>query len=320
MPRRRVARPLGVLAPRRLPYRLRSPPESLECPPVGRLPQLLERPLTYLPDALARDSHQRPDLLERHRFAAFLEPVVEVEDLALARREIFLEDAVDELAHQLAVGLFLDLAAFLTGEALAQGGGVLVATVDGGVERQLGGRHAARGAHVLSRVLERERDLVVGGLAAELLRQVSLGAAHPDELGVLIQRDADAPGLLRESLEDGLAHPPYGVRDELHALIRIELLDRFEESFIADGDQLGEIQTVTLILLDVGDDESEVGSDEALSGFFVTPLHAPGEPALLRGIFDQGELLNVLQVLVEGTGRIGAEKRLRLASVRPCHS
>src|SRR2546425_8382482 len=37
-----------------------------------------------------------------------------------------------ELAHQLAVGLFLDLAAFLTGEALAQGGGVLVAPVHGG--------------------------------------------------------------------------------------------------------------------------------------------------------------------------------------------
>src|SRR3989442_4107295 len=146
MPRRRVARPLGVLAPRRLPYRLRSPPESLECPPVGRLPQLLERPLSYLPDALARDAHQRPDLLERHRLAAFFETVVQIEDLALARREVLLEDAVDELAHQLAVGLLLDLAAFLTGEALAQGGRVLVAPVHAGVERQLGRRHAARRA------------------------------------------------------------------------------------------------------------------------------------------------------------------------------
>src|SRR5256712_3159801 len=154
MPRRRVARPLGVLAPRRLPQRLCRSPKSLQSPPVGRLPQLLERPLSYLPDALARDAHQRPDLLERHRFAAFLEPVVEVEDLALARREVLLEDAVDELAHQLAVGLLLDLAAFLTGEALAQGGGVLVAPVHGGVERQLGRRHAARRAHVLYRVLE----------------------------------------------------------------------------------------------------------------------------------------------------------------------
>src|SRR5213596_2575220 len=62
-------------------------------------------------DSLPRHSHKRPDLLERHRLAAFFETVVEVEDLALARREILLEDAVDELAHQLAVGLFLDLAA-----------------------------------------------------------------------------------------------------------------------------------------------------------------------------------------------------------------
>src|SRR2546425_9190432 len=136
--------PLSVSAPQRLPQRLSRSPKSLQSPAVGRFPQLLERPLSYLPDALARDPHQRPDLLERHRLAAFFETVVEVEDLALARREILLEDAVDELAHQLAVGLFLDLAAFLTGEALAQGGGVLVAPVHGGVERQLRRRHAAR--------------------------------------------------------------------------------------------------------------------------------------------------------------------------------
>src|SRR3989475_1832758 len=174
----RISQPLGVLAPRRLPTSSRSPPESLQRPAVRGFPHLFKGPLPYLPDALARDSHQRPDLLERHCLAAFFETVVEVEDLALARREILLEDAVDELAHQLAVGLLLDLAAFLTGEALAQGGGVLVAPVHGGVERQLGRRHAARRAHVLDRVLEGECDLVVGRLAAQLLRQVGLGAAQ----------------------------------------------------------------------------------------------------------------------------------------------
>src|SRR2546428_1412717 len=166
--------PLSVSAPQRLPQRLSRSPKSLQSPTVGRFPQLLEGAFPYLPDYLPRHSHQRPDLLERHRLAAFFETVVQIEDLALARREVLLEDAVDELAHQLAVGLLLDLAAFLTGEALAQGGGVLVAPVHGGVERQLGRRHAARRAHVLDRVLEGECDLVVGRLAAQLLRQVGL--------------------------------------------------------------------------------------------------------------------------------------------------
>src|SRR2546425_5620192 len=52
-------------------------------------------------------------------------------------------------------------------------------------------RHAARRAHVLHRVLEGECDLVVGRLAAQLLRQVGLGAAHANELGVLIQRSEE---------------------------------------------------------------------------------------------------------------------------------
>src|SRR5205807_8796940 len=67
--------------------------------------------LPYLPDALPRHAHERADFLERHGLAALFEAVVEIEDFALARRQILLEDAVDELTHQLAVSLLLDLAA-----------------------------------------------------------------------------------------------------------------------------------------------------------------------------------------------------------------
>src|SRR5213079_1773151 len=81
----------------------------LECPAVWRFPQLLECPFPDLPDSFPGDAHQRPDLLERHGLAAFFEAVVQIEDLALTRGEILLEDAVDELAHQLAVRLLLDL-------------------------------------------------------------------------------------------------------------------------------------------------------------------------------------------------------------------
>src|SRR5215471_9484824 len=105
-------------------------PESAERLAVGTFAQLLERSLANLPDPLARHAHQRADLLERHRLGAFLESVVEVQDLSLARREILLEYAIYELAHQLVVGHLFDLGAVDAGEALSQRGGFSVRTID----------------------------------------------------------------------------------------------------------------------------------------------------------------------------------------------
>src|SRR2546422_11753773 len=48
--------------------------------------------------------------------------------------------------------------------------------------------------------------------------------------------------------------------------------------------------------------------------------HATGEATFFSGIFDEGKFLYVLQVLVECSGRGGAEKRLRLAAIRPRHA
>src|SRR5207245_7682537 len=121
-------------------------------------------------------------------------------------------------------------------------------------------------------------------------------------------------------LQNRLPHPPHRIRDELHALIGIELLHCFEESFVADGDQLGEVEAVTLVFLDIGDDETEVGGNESLGSLFVAPLHASRQAAFFSGILDEWEFLDVLQILVEGTGRIGTKERPRLAYVRPRHS
>ena len=56
---------------------------------------------------------------------------------------------------------------------------------------------------------------------------------------------------------------------------------------------------MTLIFFDVGDDEAKIGGDEAFGGFFVPPLHSTSESALLGGVFNQREFLDVLQILVE---------------------
>jgi hypothetical protein len=76
---------------------------------------------------------------------------------------------------------------------------------------------------------------------------------------------------------------------------------------------------MTLVFLDVGDDKSEVRCDQPLGGFLIASLDAPRESTLFRWVFDQRQLLDVLQILVEGAGRIGSKERLRLTSVRPRH-
>src|SRR5215831_17615620 len=118
-PGNETGRMLVAFAPFAFPSGLRRP-ESAERFAVRALAQLLERPFADLANPLARHAHERADLLERHRLRAFLEPVVEIEDLPLARREILLEYAIDKFAHQLVIGDFLDLRAVDAGEAFAQ--------------------------------------------------------------------------------------------------------------------------------------------------------------------------------------------------------
>src|SRR5215471_14975376 len=111
-------------------------------------------------------------------------------------------------------------------------------------------------------------------------------------------------------------HPPDGVGDELHALIGIELLDRLQQPFVADRDQLRQIESVSLVLFHVGDHEPQVGSDQPLGRLLVSALNAPREATFLSGIFYERQLLDVLQVLVECAGWRGFEKGLGLACRR----
>ena len=181
----------------------------------------------------------------------------------------------------------------------------------GASRRDFGRRHLLRGADDFRRLLEQAADFVFGGIALQHLGENRLGAGETNELRILIERDAHGARLLGECLEHRLSHPPHGVRDELDALIRIEFPDGLEQAFVADGDELTQVESVALIFLDVGDDESEVGGHQSFRRFFVPLLRAAGEASLFFGVVDQRELLDVLQVLIERGGRRRSEVSLR---------
>ena len=91
---------------------------------------------------------------------------------------------------------------------------------------------------------------------------------------ILIERDPNRTGLLGECLEHRLSNPPDRVRDELDALVGIELSDGLEQAFVANGYELAQVQAVALVLLHVGDDEPKVRCHQPLGGFFVALLRS----------------------------------------------
>src|ERR1700674_4982388 len=97
-----------------------SAPETRERRAIRRFTELLERALADLSDALPGHAHQRADLLEGHRVRALLQTVIEVQDLALARRQVLSEHPVDELAHQVEIRDVLDFRAIHSSESLAE--------------------------------------------------------------------------------------------------------------------------------------------------------------------------------------------------------
>src|SRR5947208_2469406 len=69
------------------------------------------RPSARLAESLAPDAHQSTDLVGGRPLGACLEAVETIEELSLLPREILLESAIDDYAHQLVVRELLGLGA-----------------------------------------------------------------------------------------------------------------------------------------------------------------------------------------------------------------
>ena len=80
------------------------------------------------------------------------------------------------------------------------------------------------------------------------------------------------------------------------------------ETRLVARDELREIETVSLVFLDVGDHEAKVGGDQPLRRGLIASDRPTREPFLFVRVGDHGELLDVEQVLIEGAGRSGTGK------------
>ena len=84
-------------------------------------------------------------------------------------------------------------------------------------------------------------------LATQLLSEDFRRLDDAREVGSAVEGDADGAALARERRQDGLADPPDGVRDELDALVRVELPGGGEQADVALADQVDEGESAVLV-------------------------------------------------------------------------
>ena len=75
----------------------------------------------------------------------------------------------------------------------------------------------------------------------------------------LVQRQTHDAALLCDSLKDALANPPYGIGDKFETTSLIKFLSSLYQSDVTFVDQVGQCQTLMLVLLGYRDDKAEVG-------------------------------------------------------------
>ncbi len=71
-------------------------------------------------------------------------------------------------------------------------------------------------------------------------------------------RQADLAAVLGQGVEDGLAHPPGGVGEELVLALRVEALGRLDQPQVAFGDQVEQVQAHALELARLLHHEAQV--------------------------------------------------------------
>src|SRR5438094_1040 len=141
-------------------------------------------------------------------------------------------------------------------------------------------------------------DLLHGRLAAELLEQRRRALPDAVQRPGAVERDAHDARLLGERLENRLADPPHRIRDELDPFRLVELVGGANQAEVALVDQIGERDTLILVLLRDRHHEPQVGAHQLVERLGIALLDPLRERHfLLTG--DQRVLADLAEILVE---------------------
>src|SRR5258707_2969267 len=254
----------------------------------------LQRTIAELPHALASHAQHSANLFQR-----VLTPAIQTEVqpqhfgiAALQRVERLLDLVGQEAIHR----LIFRVRQVLRDEALDER--AITVGIERGIEPYVAGVERGERLHDLERQLRRVGDLFRRRLSTQRLPEI-LGRAHDaGQIRGPIQRHAHRAALPRECSENRLANPPHGVRDELDALIGIELARRREQADVAVADEFGERKAAILILLGDGNHEPQVALHELLHRLLIARANLPGERDLLL-LRQQRSLGDLVEVLLE---------------------
>src|SRR4029453_19418256 len=219
--------------------------ERLQLARPRRVAQLPQRLGLDLADALAGDREALADLLQRV-LGAVAQAEAHLDDLLLARRQgleerfrLLLQVDVDDRFRRADHVAVLDEVPQMRVFLLA----------DRGLERDGLLRDLQDLAHLADRDVHPLRDLLRGGLAAQLLHQRARGADELVDGLDHVHRDADGARLVGDGAGDGLADPPGRVGRELVPALVLELVHGLHEADVAFLDEIQELQAAIRVLL-----------------------------------------------------------------------
>src|SRR6266550_422837 len=274
--------------------------------------QTFQRAIAQLPHALASHAEHSPDLFQRVLTSA-VQTEVQPQHFgiaALQRIERLLDLVGQEAIHR----LIFRVRQILGDEALDER--AITIGIERGVEPHVAGVERGERLHDLERQLRRVGDLFRRRLSTQRLPEI-LGSAHDaGQIRGPIQRHAHRTALPRECGENRLANPPHGVRDELDALIGIELARRREQTDVALADEIGERQAAILVLLGDGNHEAQVALYQLLHRLLIARANLPGERDLLL-LRQQRSLGDLVEVLIEDVALVLVMAQTREQAAAP---
>ena len=160
--------------------------------------------------------------------------------------------------------------------AEAQVGSALVA-----LEREWGAEHRQGVIQCADGQVHPAGQLRPRGTSTEDLGECVRLATHLMQRRHLAERHACEARLLRDRLEDRLADPPDGVRDELAAFHLVEPRGRAQQAEVALGHEVHERHVVVPVALRHRHDEAEVRAHQRVERLGLSGPRTCGERALL---------------------------------------